>query len=90
MPSQSDKAKLFADLHRRGEPLLMPNPWDRGSAALLASLGFAALATTSSGYAATLGTLDGSVGRDDAIGHAAWITVTPTNRMASRRPSGSR
>jgi len=73
MPSQSEKAKLFADLHRPGEPLLMPNPWDRGSAALLASLGFAALATTSSGYAATLGRLDGSVSRDEAIEHSAWI-----------------
>jgi 2-methylisocitrate lyase-like PEP mutase family enzyme len=51
----------------------MPNPWDRGSARLFASLGFAALATTSSGFAATLGRLDGSVTREEAIEHAAWI-----------------
>ena len=51
----------------------MPNPWDVGSAKLLASLGFSALATTSGGYAATLGRVDGSVTRDEAIAHAALI-----------------
>ncbi len=51
----------------------MPNAWDRGSAVLLASLGFAAVATTSSGFAATLGRLDGSVSRDQALDHAAVI-----------------
>jgi len=61
------------DLHIPGTPLLMPNPWDAGSAKLLASLGFEALATTSSGFAATLGRLDGSVTRDEAIEHAAAI-----------------
>src|SRR5215468_12317217 len=54
MISQADKAQRFLELHRPGEPLLMPNPWDLGSAKLLASLGFEALATTSSGFAATL------------------------------------
>src|SRR4051794_41809328 len=63
----------FLDLHMPGMPLLMPNPWDAGSAKLLASLGFEALATTSSGFAATLGRLDGSVTRDEAIEHAAAI-----------------
>lgn len=48
----------------------MPNPWDVGSAKLLASLGFEALATTSSGFAATLGRLDGHVSRDEAIAHS--------------------
>ena len=60
MTSQADKASRFLSLHRPGEPLLMPNPWDLGSAKLLASLGFEALATTSSGFAATLGRLDGA------------------------------
>jgi 2-methylisocitrate lyase-like PEP mutase family enzyme len=60
----------FLALHRPGRPLLMPNPWDRGSALLLASLGFEALATTSSGFAATLGRLDGQVTREEAIAHA--------------------
>jgi 2-methylisocitrate lyase-like PEP mutase family enzyme len=51
----------------------MPNPWDRGSALLLQSLGFEALATTSSGFAATLGRLDGMVTREEAIAHAAEL-----------------
>jgi 2-methylisocitrate lyase-like PEP mutase family enzyme len=75
MTSQSEKAALFLGLHRPGDPLLLPNPWDQGSARLLASLGFQALATTSSGYAATLGRLDGSVSRDEALAHAAAIVA---------------
>jgi 2-methylisocitrate lyase-like PEP mutase family enzyme len=63
------------DLHRPGDPLLLPNPWDLGSARLLASLGFAALATTSSGFAASLGREDGSVTRDEALAHAAMIAA---------------
>jgi 2-methylisocitrate lyase-like PEP mutase family enzyme len=68
-------AQRFLDLHHGDAPLLIPNPWDAGSARLLASLGFQALATTSSGHAATLGQLDGSVGRDEALAHAAEIVA---------------
>ena len=53
----------------------MPNPWDAGSARLLASLGFEAMATTSSGFAGTLGRLDGGVTREEAIGHAALVAA---------------
>ena len=70
---QADKAARFIALHQRGRPLLMPNPWDAGSARLLASLGFEALATTSSGHAATLGRLDYHVTREDALTNAARI-----------------
>jgi 2-methylisocitrate lyase-like PEP mutase family enzyme len=63
----------FLSLHQPGKPLVMPNPWDIGSAKLLESLGFEALATTSSGFAATLGRLDGNVTRDEAIAHAAAV-----------------
>jgi 2-methylisocitrate lyase-like PEP mutase family enzyme len=59
----------FLSLHRPGRPLLCPNPWDAGSARLLAALGFKALATTSSGYAASLGRLDGEVGREEIFAH---------------------
>jgi 2-methylisocitrate lyase-like PEP mutase family enzyme len=69
----ADRARRFLELHRGETPLLLANVWDRGSAKLLASLGFEALATTSSGFAATLGRLDGSVTRDEAIAHAAAI-----------------
>jgi 2-methylisocitrate lyase-like PEP mutase family enzyme len=66
-------AQRFLELHRGDGPLLMPNPWDPGSAVLLESLGFQALATTSSGFAATLGRLDGQVTRDEAIAHGAAV-----------------
>jgi 2-methylisocitrate lyase-like PEP mutase family enzyme len=75
MTTQADRAQRFLAMHRAGEPLLMPNPWDLGSARLLASLGFEALATTSSGFAATLGRNDGSVTRDEAIVHSAVIVA---------------
>lgn len=63
----------FLELHSTRRPLLMPNAWDLGSARMLASLGFEALATTSSGSAATLGRLDYTVTREDALRSAAAI-----------------
>ena len=68
-------ARRFLELHRRGDPLLLPNPWDIGSAKILASLGFEALATTSAGFAATVGRLDGTVTRDEAVAHGAAIAA---------------
>jgi len=73
MSTQIQQAERFLALHNGPDPLLLPNPWDLGSAKLFASLGFAALATTSSGFAATLGRLDGKVTRDEALAHAAAI-----------------
>jgi 2-methylisocitrate lyase-like PEP mutase family enzyme len=75
MTTQADKARQFLTLHRAGQPLLLPNPWDLGSARLLASLGFQALATTSSGFAASLGRNDGSVSVQEALVHAAVIVA---------------
>ena len=75
MADQDDLAGRFFDLHGGERPLLLPNPWDAGSARLLASLGFEALATTSSGFAASLGRLDGCVTRDEALAHAASIVA---------------
>jgi 2-methylisocitrate lyase-like PEP mutase family enzyme len=75
MQQQADLARHFLSLHQGDSPLLIPNPWDQGSAKLLASLGYEALATTSSGHAATVGRLDGSVTRDEAIAHAATIVA---------------
>ncbi len=77
-----DKFDEFRALHRRGEPLLLPNPWDAGSARMLQALGFHALATTSSGFAATLGRHDGTVTREEALAHAAAI-VTATELPVS-------
>ena len=73
MSDQAAKARLFAELHHGDHPLLLPNPWDVGSAKLLASFGFQALATTSGGHAATLGRLDGTVSQAEAMDHAALI-----------------
>jgi 2-methylisocitrate lyase-like PEP mutase family enzyme len=59
----------FAALHVPGTPLVCPNPWDAGSARRLADLGFQALATTSSGFAASLGRSDGEPTREEVLGH---------------------
>ena len=66
---------MFRNLHQGEDILLLPNAWDPGSARLLASLGFRALATTSSGFAATLGRLDGSVSREEALAHCRAISA---------------
>lgn len=74
--TREEKVRGFRALHRPGEPLVMPNPWDLGSARMLAALGAKALATTSSGHAFTLGRPDmGHVGRDEALEHAAAIAA---------------
>ncbi len=73
MSGQAERAERFKALHEGPELLLIPNPWDPGSAKLLASLGFKALATTSGGAAATLGRLDGSMELEETIASAAAI-----------------
>lgn len=75
MVDQRQLAARFLERHHAAPPLLLANAWDAGSAKILASLGFEALATTSSGHAATLGRLDGSVTRAEAIEHAAAIVA---------------
>jgi 2-methylisocitrate lyase-like PEP mutase family enzyme len=72
MTGQEQKAETFRALHA-GEPFVIPNPWDVGSARVLAALGFKALATTSSGFAFTLGRLDGRVTLDEVIEHTAAL-----------------
>jgi 2-methylisocitrate lyase-like PEP mutase family enzyme len=69
MTRQEKKAATFQALHA-GEPFVIPNPWDAGSARVLAALGFKALATTSSGFAFTLGRLDGYATLDKVVDHA--------------------
>ncbi|MEZ5398542.1 MAG: isocitrate lyase/phosphoenolpyruvate mutase family protein [Bryobacteraceae bacterium] len=73
MATQADKAAAFASLHRREGIFLTPNPWDAGTARLLARMGFEALATTSAGYAFSIGVPDGFVSRDEMLAHAASI-----------------
>ena len=69
---QQQKAEAFRALHE-GEPFVIPNPWDAGSARMLEALGFQALATTSSGFAFTLGKLDGKVSLDEVAAHVAAL-----------------
>jgi 2-methylisocitrate lyase-like PEP mutase family enzyme len=69
----TDMTERFRALHVPGQPFLMPNPWDEGSAKVLTILGFAALGTTSGGFAATAGLADGAVGPAATLEHAAAI-----------------
>ncbi len=69
---QERKAAEFRALHA-GEPFVIPNPWDAGSARVLAAQGFRALATTSSGFAFTLGRSDGEVTLEEVVGHTAAL-----------------
>ncbi|MDY7559853.1 isocitrate lyase/phosphoenolpyruvate mutase family protein [Pseudomonas sp. 10B1] len=70
-----EKALTFQRCHRRGQPLIVPNPWDAGSAKVLAALGFEALATTSAGLAFSLGKRDaeGALSRDEVLENARRI-----------------
>ncbi|HJZ92637.1 MAG TPA: isocitrate lyase/phosphoenolpyruvate mutase family protein [Gemmataceae bacterium] len=73
MQTQAQKAAAFRALHERAGAFIIPNPWDIGTARLLAHLGFAALATTSAGYAFSVGQRDYAIGRDEMLGHLSAI-----------------
>lgn len=75
MRTYAEKSKRFRELHQRPGAFIIPNPWDIGSARLLARLGFEALATTSVGYAFSIGRRDHGVPRDEMIAHAASIVA---------------
>lgn len=75
MVTLTGMAGRFQALHRAGHPVLQPNAFDAGSARLLESLGFEAIATTSSGFAATLGRLDGHVTRTEVLSHGAVLAA---------------
>jgi 2-methylisocitrate lyase-like PEP mutase family enzyme len=69
MTTQAERAARFTALHQREGAFLIPNPWDAGSARLLEGFGFEALATTSSGFAYSLGRLDGQVSLEETMAH---------------------
>jgi 2-methylisocitrate lyase-like PEP mutase family enzyme len=71
--TQAEKGRAFRALHEREGAFIIPNPWDAGSARLLAHLGFEALATTSMGYAFSIGKLDTTLSRDEALANASAI-----------------
>src|SRR5580704_17354953 len=82
MPTQAEKGRAFRALHERDHAFIIPNPWDAGSARIVAYLGFEALASTSMGYAFSIGQRDNTVGRDGILKHIADLakaTDLPVN-----------
>jgi 2-methylisocitrate lyase-like PEP mutase family enzyme len=74
--TQNEKAAVFQTLHKRPGTFLIPNPWDAGSARILAGLGFEALATSSSAAAAVCGRRDNKLNRDESLAGARAIVNT--------------
>src|SRR6266853_6050069 len=87
MTSQEKKAAAFRALHA-GKAFVIPNPWDVGSARVLAALGFKALATTSSGFAFTLGRLDGQATLDDVVEHVAALDAATNLPLSADLENG--
>ena len=75
MITQAEKARTFRALHQRDRAFIIPNPWDPGTARLMQSLGFEALATTSAGFAFSVGKADGEIGREAMLAHAAALVT---------------
>jgi len=90
MPTQAEKAHIFQALHKRPEPFVIGNPWDAGTARILAGLGFPALSTTSAGLAFTLGRRDGtaSVSREEALANARLIVEATALPVAADLENG--
>lgn len=82
MTTQAEKGKAFRALHERNSAFIIPNPWDVGTARILAHLGFEALATTSMGYAFSLGRRDNTLNRSESLEYASAI-VSATNLPVS-------
>jgi len=75
MLTQTEKGRLFRELHERDRAFIIPNPWNAGTARLLAHVGFQALATTSMGYAFSLGRCDNTLSREETFAYAASIAA---------------
>ena len=71
--TQAERGTVFRALHQRAYAFIIPNPWDQGTARILAQLGFEALASTSAGYAFSLGLPDNKVGREETVGMLAAV-----------------
>lgn len=85
--TQAQKAAQFKVLHQAG-CFIIPNPWDAGSAHMLAGMGFAALATSSGAAAAVLGRKDGEISRDEALAHARAIVIATDLPVAADLENG--
>ncbi|MFP3908132.1 MAG: isocitrate lyase/phosphoenolpyruvate mutase family protein [Acidimicrobiales bacterium] len=88
MHEMTGMAGRFLALHDDHRPLLQPNAWDAGSARVLEAMGFEAIATTSSGFAATLGRVDYEVSRDEALEHARAVAAAVGVPVAADTENG--
>jgi 2-methylisocitrate lyase-like PEP mutase family enzyme len=90
MNSQAERAEVFRSLHERPGIFAIPNPWDAGSAKMLAALGFEALATTSAGFAFSIGRPDaqGAIGRDETLGNARAIVAATSLPVSADLENG--
>src|SRR3954451_15057106 len=88
MRTQAEKAHAFRALHQQESAFIIPNPWDVGTARLLAHLGFDALATTSAGYAFSVGQRDNTIGRDQMIQHVGAIVAATSLPVSADLENG--
>src|ERR1700730_2638347 len=88
MPTQAEKCKAFRQLHERPGLFVMPNPWDVGSARMLESLGFEAVATTSSGFALSQGRHDCQMGRDAVLAHCRVLVAATSVPVSADLENG--
>jgi 2-methylisocitrate lyase-like PEP mutase family enzyme len=88
MPTQAEKAERFRALHERAGAFIIPNPWDIGAVQILAHLGFEALATTSAGFAFSLGKPDATVDRDTMLQHVSAMTASTDLPMSGDLENG--
>ncbi|HWX01307.1 isocitrate lyase/phosphoenolpyruvate mutase family protein [Collimonas sp.] len=88
MRSQIEKARIFQQLHAREGAFIIPNPWDIGSARLLALLGFEALASTSAGYAFSRGLTDGAIGREQMMAHLTELAAATALPLSADLENG--
>src|SRR5579862_7397065 len=87
-PTQTEKAKTFSALHHRDHAFIIPNPWDIGSARILEHSGFEALATTSMGYAFSIGRRDNTLTRDQVIQHVKTIAAATSLPLSTDLENG--
>jgi 2-methylisocitrate lyase-like PEP mutase family enzyme len=88
MLTQAEKGQTFRALHQCDDAFIIPNPWDIGTARLLAHLGFEALATTSAGFAASVGRRDYAIGRDEMIAHVAVMAAATSLPVSADLQNG--
>lgn len=88
MVTQAEKARRFAALHRSDGAFIIPNPWDVGSARVLEALGFDALATTSSGFAYSIGKVDGAVSLEETLAHCQALSAATSIPVSADLENG--